>query len=199
MVRAIKSGCVLVLLASVLATAQTVNIPAQIDKGKALFAQGKYSEAVTELNVAISQIQSLQMEQYKTVFPAPLAGWQADEFEGNTAGMAFMGGGISVSRNYSMDDGQKSVKIEMVSDSPLLSSIMMMYSNPMFLGDKKIVMLGSEKAVEEWNAEDQSGTLQIVVANRVLFTVNGSGIPSKDVLYSYAGKIDFAKLKSILQ
>jgi hypothetical protein len=126
-------------------------------------------------------------------------GWEADEFEGGAAGLAFMGGGISVSRNYRTNDGETSVKIEMVSDSPLLSSIMMMFNNPLFLGDKKIVTVGSERAIEEWNASDESGTLQIIVENRVLFTVNGNSIKSKDPLYSYAGKINFMKLKSFLK
>jgi len=179
--------------------AQDTNIPAQIDKAKSLYSQGKYGESITELNVAISQIQNLLMEKYKTVFPAALSGWDAEEFEGSSAGLALMGGGISVSRRYEMNDGSTSVKIEMVSDSPLLSSIMMMFSNPMFLGGKKIVNLGSEKAVEEWNAEDQSGTLQIVIDNKVLFTVNGYGIADKEVMYSYANKIDFAKLRTFIK
>jgi len=177
--------------------AQDTNIPAQIDKGKSLFSQGKYSESISELNVAISQIQNLLMEKYKTVFPAALSGWEAEEFESSAAGMAFMGGGVSVNRRY--NSGDASVKIEMVSDSPLLSSIMMMFTNPMFLGGKKIVNLGSDKAIEEWNAEDQSGQLQIVIDNRVLFTISGSGIANKDAMYSYANKVDFAKLRSILK
>ena len=179
--------------------AQDTNIPAQIDKAKSLYSQGKYSESITELNVAVSQIQNLLMDRYKTVFPAALNGWTAEEFEGNAAGMMFMGGGITVSRRYETNDGESSVKIEMVSDSPLLSSIMMMFTNPMFLGDKKIVNLGSEKAIEEWNAEDQSGTLQIVIDNKVLFTVNGNGIANKDMMYSYANKIDFAKLRTFIK
>jgi hypothetical protein len=178
---------------------QNTDIPAQIDKAKSLYSQGKYSESINELNVAISQIQNLLMDKYKTVFPAALNGWDADEFETSAAGMAFMGGGISVSRNYNTNDGATYVKIEMVSDSPLLSSIMMMFSNPMFLGGKKIVNLGSEKAIEEWNGEDQSGTLQIVIDNKVLFTVNGNDIANKDIMYSYANKIDFAKLRTFIK
>ncbi len=197
--RYMTKALILFLAVSVsLSLAQTADIPSQIDRAKALYSQGKYSEAVTELNVAISQIQSLQMDNYKTVFPAALAGWQAEEFEGNTAGMAFMGGGISVSRDYKMGE-ETSVSIEMVSDSPMLSSLMMMFSNPMFLGDKKIVPVGSERAIEEWNETDKTGNLQIVVDNRVIFTVNGNNITGKDVLYSYASKINFAKLRSLLK
>ncbi|MEJ2635023.1 MAG: hypothetical protein P8184_06995 [Calditrichia bacterium] len=171
----------------------------QIDKAKSLYSQGKYSEAVSELNFAIGQIQSLQVDRYKTAFPAPLSGWTAEDFEGNSAGMAFMGGGISVSRNYTTNNGATSVKIEVVSDSPLLSSIMMMFSNPMFLGGNKVVTVSGEKAVEEWNESDKSGQLQIVVENRMLITVNGSGLSGKSQLYDYANKIDYAKLKSFMK
>lgn len=189
----------LLVMISTLCFAQSSDIVAQIDRAKDLYKQGKYGEAINELNVAISQIQSLQMDRYKTIFPAALSGWQADEFEGGAAGLAFMGGGISVSRNYSTNEGQTSVKIEMVSDSPLLSSIMMMFTNPMFLGAKKIVNAGNERAIEEWNESDESGTLQMVIENRVLFTISGNGLKDKNILYSYAGKIDFAKLRSFLR
>ena len=179
-------------------TAYADDVTNQIDKAKALYSQGKYSEAVNELNFAIGQIQSLQIERYKVAFPKPLAGWEAGDFEGGAAGMAFMGGGTAVSRNYTTNDGETSIKIEIVADSPLLSSIMMMISNPMFLGGNKVVSISGEKAVEEWSDTDKSGQLQIVVGNRMVITVSGNGLASKDLLYSYANKIDIAKLKSLM-
>jgi len=178
---------------------QADEISSQIDKAKSLYSQGKYSEAVTELNFAINQIQNLQMDRYKTAFPNALAGWEAADFEGGAAGMAFMGGGISVSRSYSTNEGATSVKIEVVSDSPMLSGVMMMLSNPMFLGGKKVVNIGGEKGVEEWSDTDQSGQLEIVVENRMLITVSGNGLTGKDQLYAYASKIDIGKLKSFMK
>jgi hypothetical protein len=179
--------------------AQADEISSQIDKAKTLYSQGKYSEAVTELNFAINQIQNLQMDRYKTAFPDALGGWEAADFEGGAAGMAFMGGGISVSRSYSTNEGSTSVKIEVVSDSPMLSGVMMMLSNPMFLGGKKVVSIGGEKGVEEWSDSDQSGQLQIVVENRMLITVSGNGLSGKDLLYTYANKINIGKLKSFMK
>ncbi|MBN1999492.1 hypothetical protein JW935_18180 [candidate division KSB1 bacterium] len=183
-----------------LTTAQADEVTSQIDKAKNLYSQGKLSEAVTELNFAINQIQSLQIDRYKTAFPNPPSGWEAEDFESGAAGMAFMGGGTSISRNYTKtdSDGETSVKIEVVSDSPLLSSLMMMISNPMFLGGKKVVSIGGEKAVEEWSDSDKSGQLQIVIENRMLITVSGNGLASKDALYTYANGMNINKLKSFL-
>ncbi len=192
--------CVLTIVVALMGTLVYADeVSDQIDKAKALYTQGKYSEAIAELNFAVGQIQSLQVDRYKTAFPQPLSGWDAEDFEGGGVGTAFMGGGISVSRNYTTNDGATSVKIELVSDSPLLSSVMMMLGNPMFLGGNKVVTVNGEKAVEEWSESDKSGQLQIVIENRMLITVNGSGLSSKGQLYDYAKAIDFAKLKSFLK
>ena len=174
-----------------------------IENAKTLYKTGKLAEAVNELNYAINQIQQMQMEKYKAVFPAAQLGWQAEEFNAEAAAMAFMGGGISVSRRYTTSTGndyyedQKSVNITLVSDSPMLSSLLMMFNNPMFLGANKMVTIQGERAIESKNESGVPNELQFVIANRVMLTVDASNC-SKDELYAYANKIDFGKLKSIL-
>jgi hypothetical protein len=117
-------------------------ITSTIDKAKGLYQSGKLMESVNELNYAVNQIQQLQVEKYKAVFPAAVSGWKAEEFNADAAAMTFLGGGISVSRNYTQEVGNdyysdyKSVDISLVSDSPMISSLMMMFSNPMFLGQQ---------------------------------------------------------------
>ncbi|HPR17288.1 MAG TPA: hypothetical protein PLD62_03495 [Candidatus Cloacimonadota bacterium] len=177
-----------------------------LDRAKGLYQSGKYSESIGELNYAINQIQQIIMERYKTVFPAALSGWQADEFNADAASMALLGGGISVSRNYSKELEQESndyytetasINISLVSDSPMLSSLMMMFNNPMFLGGNKMVTIQGEKAIESSDSDGVPNELQFVIANRVIITVSASSC-TKDDLYAYANKIDFAKLKTLM-
>jgi hypothetical protein len=60
--RTITKAMFFVLFISVALTqAQTSDIASQIDRAKSFLSQGKYTEAVSELNAAISQIQSLRM------------------------------------------------------------------------------------------------------------------------------------------
>ncbi len=188
-------------------------VTSSIDKAKSHYQSKKYSEAINELNYAVNQIQQIQLERYKTVFPAALSDWKAEEFQMDNAGMAFLGGGLSISRKYSLIiqvegldekgrdsyyDKKKSVDISIVSDSPLLSSVMMMFSNPMFLGGNKMVTINGEKAIEQRDSDGKPDELQFVIENRVMVTVSGRNC-SKEDLYGYAQKIDFAKLKSFLK
>lgn len=177
-----------------------------IEKAKSLYGAGKYSEALSELNYAINLIQNKQIDQFKATFPEPLPGWDADEIQSETAGMSLLGGGISVSRTYRKniedDEGvyeQPSVEINMVSDSPLLSSFMMMFTNPMFLGSNKLVTVGTEKAVEVINDSGKTEELQFIVENRMMVTVKSYNENARDNIYAYAKKIDFGTLKAMLK
>ena len=187
---------VLAFIACFILPLQADEVTTSIDKAKSLYAAGKLSEAVQELNYAIAHIRTAQMDKFKTAFPAALSGWKANDFNADAASMTFLGGGISVARTYEKSDGN-SVSITMVTDSPLMSSVMMMISNPMFLGGNKLVTINNEKAVEEWNADDNYGQLQIVLDNKMLITVEGNGV-SKDDLYAYAKALNFAKFKELM-
>ena len=166
-------------------------------KAQALYAQGKYTEAIAELNFAIAQIQTKQMEQYETLFPVALPTWTADKIE-SQAGMAIMGGGISLSRYYHNEAGAN-VSVSIVSDSPMMSGMLMAMGNPLMLGGKKVVTIKGEKAVDDWDNDSKSGKLQLIVDSRVLITIDGNSLEKKEDLLAYANAIDFAKLRAILK
>ncbi len=169
-----------------------------LEKAKTLYKQGKYYKAVTELNFAIGLIQDKQLDRFKSLFPEAPAGWNAGQVEGSRAPGNIMGGGITVSRDYSSGDHQR-IRIEMITDSPLLSSVMMLLSNPMIMGGGRLVSINGEKGIEEWNTQDKSGKIQIVLQNRMLITISGSGLKSKDILYDFAKKLDFTKIKKAME
>jgi hypothetical protein len=61
-----------------------------------------------------------------------------------------------------------------------------------------MVTVNGEKAIESKNENGVPNELQFVIENRVLITVSVRNC-TKDELYAYANKIDFAKLKAILR
>ncbi|MEZ4568545.1 MAG: hypothetical protein R2860_16815 [Desulfobacterales bacterium] len=72
----------------------------------------------------------------------------------------------------------------------------MMLSNPMFAASDggKMERIGKQKAIVKIrDASNQSGEIQIVVANRFMVTIEGDGVTDK-VLKDYAGAIDFNKM-----
>jgi len=74
----------------------------------------------------------------------------------------------------------------------------MMFSNPMFAtaDGGKMVRIGRQKAIVKFTPEDESGDLQMVVNNRFLVTVEGSGV-SNDDLVNYAKAIDTKKMADL--
>ena len=160
------------------------------------YKDGKFTEAVDSLNFAEQLIQQKKSAGPEGFLPNPLKGWKAEAATNTAAGNAMMGGGISAERSYTK--GDSSVKVQIVADSPLLQGVMMMMSNPMFAASDggKVERIGGQKAVIKYNPVDKNGDVKIVVANRFLVTVEGSGITDAD-LKEYAKAIDYTKLATL--
>ena len=168
----------------------------QIEEGLKLYKEGKYAQAASELEFAVQQIRQRQAVLLKDLFPDPLSGWKADEPETKAAGAAFFGGGISASRTYYKGGSQ--IEIEFVSESPLLQSMLMFLSNPMLMaasGEGELVKIKGYKAINKYNANERSGEINIVVANKVLVTVRGSGLEGPDILMDFAKATALEKIE----
>ena len=184
-----------------MAGARADEISDTIERAKKLYQEGKYSEASSELQFAVGQIQNLQAEQLKKLLPDPLPGWTAEEASASAAPMGFFGGGISVSKTYNKEDTGESIEIEILTESPLLQTVMMWLTNPMMLAaepNAKLVRVKGEKAVEKFSAKDEEGELSLILEGKTLITVKGSEITDKNILYKYMEKIDFGAIKKTI-
>ncbi len=193
MVKKIITASVLSLCLSTNVISAEDDVVDSINEGMEFYKDGNYTEAASSLNYAAQLIQQKKGEALSALLPDALNGWTAGELQAQDAGAAMFGGGITAGREYTKDNSYAS--IEIVTDSPLLQSVMMMFSNPMFAtaDGGKMVRIGKQKAVVRYSAEDQSGELQMVVANRFLVTVEGDGI-SNDELVGFAKAIDTKKM-----
>jgi len=200
-----KKG-VIVLLVVILglmgmAGARADEISDTIERAKTLYQEGKYSEASSELQFVVGQIQNLQAEQLKKLLPDPLAGWTAEEATASTAPMGFFGGGVSASKTYNKEDTGESIEIQIITQSPLLQTVMMWLTNPMMLAaepNAKLVRVKGEKAVEKFSAQDKEGELSLILEGKTLITVTGSEISDKNILYKYMEKMDFGAIKKTI-
>ena len=190
-------------LALVAAGALSLSLPAAADDvidtiNEALeaYKNGDYADAASSLDYASQLVKQKKGESLAALLPEPLDGWTAEEAESQAAGAAMFGGGVTASREYRKGDGQVSVQI--VTDSPMLQGMMMMFSNPMFAASDggKMERIKRQKAIVKYNSSGHSGTIQIVVANRFLVTVEGSGV-SRDELVAWAEAIDYKKLAAL--
>lgn len=153
-----------------------------------------FAGAISNLDYAAHLIRQKKSELLKDLLPEPFYGWQADTPESQSLGIAVFGGGSTVSRDYSAPSGA-AVSIEIVSDSPVLQSIIMMLNNPLFAGASggNLQTIKRQRAMIKYDQEERSGEINIVVANRFIVTVKGKKIDLVWLL-RYAEAIDFETL-----
>lgn len=157
------------------------------------YKSGDYAGAASNLDYASQLVRQKKSEKMKELLPTPLAGWQAEPAKAQAVGTAVFGGGITVSRAYKKENAL--VTVEIVSDSPILQSLMMMLNNPMFAGagGGTLVTIKGQRAILKYNAASRTGDVNIVVAGRFMVTVKGRRVDKSDLL-AYAGAVDYAAL-----
>lgn len=164
-----------------------------IDEAVSQYRKGDFAGAASNLDYAAQLIRQKKSEEMKSLLPEPLSGWVAEPASAQALGTAVFGGGITVSRSYS--NPPSSISIDIVSDSPLLQSLVMMLNNPMFVGASggKLEAVKGQRAIVKYNETTGSGDLNIVVDNRFMVTVKGQKVSRQDLL-AYAGLVNFAEL-----
>ncbi len=185
-----------VVLMAISIPALADDVTDSIDEALDYYKNGEYTDAVDSLNYASQLIQQKKSENLTTFLPEPLEGWTSKEPESKSAGAAMFGGGISAERKYSK--GKNRITIEIIADSPMLQSVMMMFSNPMYATSDggKLEKIKRQKAIVKFKPESMSGEIKIVVANRFLVTVKGNKTTKKD-LKDYAKAIKYKKLAAM--
>jgi hypothetical protein len=157
------------------------------------YANGELADAVQSLDYASQLIRQKKAEQLEAFLPNPISGWQAEDAKSQAVGSAMFGGGVTAERAYVNGDSRVNVKI--ITDSPMLQGMMMMFSNPMMATSDggKLEKIAGEKAIVKYRSENRDGNVNIVVAGRFLITVEGNDVARQDLI-AFAQGIDFKKL-----
>lgn len=175
-------------------------ISGQINEALQLYEKGEYSEAISGLKYAVTQIQQIQEKDAKEILPAPLKGWKADESVSKTAPDAFLGGGITASRHYYSEDSAKTVDIDIIADSPIVQSMMMFITNPSLISlqpDTKLVKIKNRKTIQKFSAEQRKGELTVIVLSNVIVMIKGANMDSADDPVSYAKALDYEAIEKL--
>lgn len=189
-------GAVVLMLVTLSPVAPADDVTDAVNEALQFYKEGKFSEAASNLNYAAQLVQQKKGTSMESILPEPLSGWTAEEATSQAAGAAMFGGGVTVERNYTKESG--TVKIQVVTDSPLLQSMMMVMTNPMFAtaDGGKLVTISGQKAIVKMNPGEQGGQIQLVIANRFLVTIGGNGV-TRDDMVAYASAIDYQKMQSL--
>lgn len=168
-----------------------------IDAAKQAYDAGNLSEAIQSLDYASQLVRQAKSAEVVKLLPEAPDGWVAEEGEDTSAASALMGGMVSAERTYTREDGGH-VTIQIQSDSPMLQSFGMMFTNPMMLtaSGAKLETHKGQKLAVTYRGGDQAGDVKAVVDNRYLISVEGSDVSREDLL-SFAKAIDYAKIAAM--
>lgn len=169
-----------------------------IEDGLKKYDAGKYGEAAGQFDYAAQLTRQKKANQIKDFLNSmkPLDGWIGEEATSTAAGAGMMGGGITVERKFKKDSSLMDVSL--MSDSPLMQSMMMMFSNPMMAASSggELATIGGQKAIVKYDPNNNKGEINIVVDGRYLYNLKGRKI-SKEDMVRQVETTDFGALSSI--
>lgn len=189
--RLLPSFAAALLLSSPLAIADEVED--QIRLGLEAYQAQDYKIAIDELNYAVAQMQEKLNQSNATLLPDALPGWTAGEVENASAAMAMMGGGSSMSRDYSK--GNASINLSVIAGSPMMSAALAMINNPMMIsGDPntKPFRFKRHKGMVQSNGGDIEVTLSVLGQIMVQATGENTDL---DTVKQYLDALDFGALQ----
>lgn len=152
-----------------------------------------YTAAASNLNYASQLVLQKKSEQMKTLLPDAPPGWKAEEASSQALGSEVLGGGLTISRSYTK--GESRVHLEVMADSPVLQSVLMMTSNSVFAsaGGGKLETVKGNKAIVKYDRDDQGGEIYVVVDSRFVVVIKGRAV-SREELVLFANIMNYEKL-----
>jgi len=193
----------LAMLVSPAVNAQEMTYQDFLDEANASLELENYKEAINSLQMAISELEKLMIEQIRNILPIEVLGYKADltdDDSSGTAAMGMFGGGLSVERNYfkEVNNWDDYFKLAIVGNSPMLASVNMMLSNSMYLSSAggKIIKIGSRKGML---TDEGDGNFQFQLPlGSSLITIEGYGFSSSDAFMAVVNKINFDEIAAAL-
>lgn len=174
----------LVALLAGTGTAQADDIQDAIQEALKAYNQGDMAGAKENLGYATQLFNERGADTLASALPAPLSGWTADEAQSSAAGAALFGGGLQASRTY--NKGDQYVEVEILGDSPMLSQMMAIMSNPMLAGSMgKAIKVGAQRGIQ-----DENGKIMLIVNNRFMVSVEGDAAQADKLAYAEAVKLE---------
>lgn len=165
-----------------------------IDTALKAYKDKDYKLAMDELKYATVVLQKLDAAQNQKLLPDPLKGWNKTEGDkGAQAAMSMLGGGSMTSANYTHD--AETIEIQIIANSPMIATIGMMISNPMFAQGE-----GSEpyryKRLKGIKQKDESQTeITLLLAGQIMIKLTGENLKNDDILVQYLDKMDMKNIQ----
>lgn len=167
-----------------------------INEALKYYNESNFVEAANNLDYAAQLIRQKQSANLQDYLPKALAGWTEEAVTGQAVAPAMFGGMISAEKRYHRESSTVTVKL--ITESPIIQGLMMMFSNPMLATSDggRLQKIGDQKAIIKYRADDKAGEINLVVAKRMLVTVEGTEVSEQDLI-DYAAAVDYGKLSAL--
>jgi hypothetical protein len=160
-----------------------------IEQARKSYQAGDLAAAKQSLDLASQLVGQKNAENFGALLPAPLPGWKAEKVETAAVGAA-MFGASSASRRYRGPDGHD-VSVRITGDSAMVMQFAQLFLNPVIAGAMgKLIKVGDQRAIQT-----HEGSINMVVANKYLVTIEGSADSAAKLAYAQA--VDIAKLSKM--
>jgi len=186
----------LMLLVALGLFAQTAKEEAieSLDTAKAMLAKDSLTEAMDEINYAVSKISEIQAEELIKFIPDAPEGFTLEEKDSQSMGQAgaIVGSANSIiaTANYTKDDTDIDLTITV---GGVLGSMASMFGGS-GMGSKTVRVSGYT-GNQEYDKGDDSGTLTVQVGDNITVMVEGDEIEDADILKTFAELIDLPLLE----
>jgi hypothetical protein len=160
-----------------------------IDQARKAYQSGNLGEAKQSLDLASQLIGQKNAEGFASLLPKALPGWKQEKTDTAAMGTSMFGASTATGRytNAKGDD----IEIQITGDLAMIAPLAAVFANPQFAGAMgKIVRIGNQRAIVT-----KDGDVQMVVDNKFLIVVQGSG--PADAKLAYAQAVDVAKLSKM--
>lgn len=170
------------------------NAETSAQNGVTALQNNQYGSAATEFSYAAQYAKQLKGYGLAEFLPDAADGWTAENLEVVSAGAAMFGGGTTVEQDYV--NAESTVKIRILTDSPLMQSVMMMLNNPMIMMGSnqktETVMINNQRAMVETKSD---GKATVSLPYNGIYLLQGEG--PKDDVVAYMNNIDFQGLSAV--
>ncbi len=161
-----------------------------IDQARKAYQSGDLGTAKQSLDLASQLIGQKNAEGFVALLPNALPGWKADKAEATAIGAVAFGGASSARCGYTNDKGD-TVEVQITGNSAMIVQFATLLNNPGIAGAMgKIVRVGNQRAIQT-----SEGDINMVVANKFLVNISGSGDAAAKMAYAQA--VDVAKLSKM--
>jgi hypothetical protein len=185
--------CLFIFTPSFLQAGEPDSVIQTIEKAMEEYKNQDFTNAASSLDYASQLIRQKKGKALGKLLPEPMDGWTAKDIQSQVTAASLFGGGLTAERTYMKENA--SVKISIITDSPLLQSMIMMFSNPMFASSMgQFELINGYRGIV--NHQNNMGDINIVINNRFLVTLKGSSV-SREELMDYAKTIDLKAIANL--